>query len=260
MLAAGGVLAACGEQESAPVTHVAITQINVECPVPESLLGKVVAVRLSAERVGEPPEKDQPPLEGGFGTNAVDLTLSNGANIPIRLDEPMFFSVKSHTVHTGCEQFRWKSLGDVTVFEYIYGTGNPYPPQQLMYSRGSPPKFKSLWELLTANEAAFYEIEKSNPACLSGLAKGDGEVERWCYEDGKLNLNRKMLRQSFADGEYRFACDFSGRGPLLVSTSIVKPEPNRAPPEYDDIAVLAVFTDKCKDQKMLLQAKAIDEK
>lgn len=101
LLFLSGALSACGKEELAPVPSSVITRIGFECPVPESLRGKVVAVRLPAERVGESPEKGQPDLEGSFAADSVGLTLPGGSNISIQLDEPMGFIVKSQALHTG---------------------------------------------------------------------------------------------------------------------------------------------------------------
>lgn len=146
------------------------------------------------------------------------------------------------------------------MFEYIHGAGNPYPAQQLMYSRGPTPAFKNLRTLLAGGEAAFYESEKGRPNCLNGLAKGDGEVERWCYTDGKLEQTRKMFKVSRAEGEFRYTCDFSGDGPLIIDASIQKPGADRASLGVEYTATMADFADECLRAKVILEAKAIDEK
>jgi len=258
LLLAVSALAACGKQEPAVVAPAPVMSASFECPVPESLQGKVESVFLPASRVGEPPEKGWAGLEGDFEANSVDLTLPSGSSVSIKLDEPVAFAVMSQA-HTGCEQFKWKSLGDVTLFEYIHGAGNPYPAQQLMYSRGSTPKFMSLWALLGAGDVAFYEGVKDRPGCLAGLAKGDGEVERWCYADGKLEQTRKMFKVSHPEGEFRYTCDFSGDGPLMIEASIRKPGADPVPLGVEYTAAIADFTDECMRAKVILEAKEIDE-
>jgi hypothetical protein len=221
--------------------------------------GKTISVRLPAERSGEPPEKGQPDLAGSFATDFVVLNLLDDFSVSIKLDEPLVFNVRSQALHTGCEQFKWKSMGDVTLFEYIHGTGNPYPAQQLMYARGTTPNFKNLWALLAGGEAAFYESVKDHPDCLAGLAKGDGEVERWCYADGKLEQTRKMFKVSHAEGEFRYTCDFSGDGPSMIEAFILKPGADRVPLGVEYTAAIADFTDECLRAKVILEAKEIDE-
>jgi hypothetical protein len=223
VLAMAALLGACEKTESSPAAAAPVMKATFECPVPESLRGKVEKVFFEAKRVGEPPGKDASFQEGGFSTDFIGLMRPGGATTVIRLDEVMVFSAKSLALHAGCEQFKWKTLGDVTLFEYTYGSGDPYHAQQLMYSRGPKPDFENLWKLLPAGDVAFYSSERGNSRCLAGLSKGDGEVERWCYADGKLEQTRKMFKVAHAEGEFRYTCDFSGDGPLMIEASILKP-------------------------------------
>lgn len=257
VLALAALLGACEKEEPLPNNAAAPeADASFECPVPESLRGKVSNVFVDATRIGEP-EKGQLALEGSFVAYAVGLTLQDGSSTSIQLDDTLGFSAKGLAHHTACEQFKWKSLGNLTLFEYLYGGANPYPAQQLMYSRGPTPNFKNLYPLFGKNPAAFYESQGER--CLAGLVKGDGEVQRWCYQDGKLRLTRKMLDASFAGGDYRFVCDFSGEGPLLIDASIVKSGPNPTPSDPHSDKELATMTEKCLAEKALLKPKGFDE-
>ena len=217
-----------------------------KCPVPDSLQGKVTAIQLKAERSSEPPEKTELPYQGVFGTDFVDLTLVDGSSVKIKLEEAMGFSATNQTLHEGCNGFRWKSLGDLTIFEYIYGPGNPYPAQQLLYSRGAMRGFANLLSLFKGSDA-FFESDKSN--CLTGLVKGDGEVEKWCYQEGKFYLSRKMLIEPYSEkSEYHFICDFTAPDVRIVE-SILKTGLDRVPVESANHEVLKVLTSRCVDIK-----------
>jgi hypothetical protein len=259
VLVLAALLGACEKDEPLPYAAVPQADATFECGVPESLRGKAVNVFLDASRVGEVSEEAVLALKGRFAAYAVGLTLRDGTTISIDLDEPMAFTAKGQTLHTGCEQFKWASMGNLTLFEYSHGAANPFPAQQLMYSHGPTPDFKNLRPLLAGgNKAAFYEREGDR--CLSGFVQGDGEVEQWCYQSGKLYQTRKMLKGSLPDGGYRFVCDFSGEGPLLIDASVVKSGPNPTPSSPEESArATAAFTDQCLAEKALLKAKAIDE-
>jgi len=258
VLALAALLGACEKEEPLPNNAAAPeADASFECPVPESLRGKVSSVFVEATRIGEPGGKGELALEGSFVAYAVGLTLQNGSNVSIQLDDTLGFSAKGLAHHTACEQFKWKSLGNLTLFEYLHGGANPYPAQQLMYSRGPTPNFRNLYAHFGKDPAAFYESQGER--CLAGLVKGDGEVQRWCYQDGKLHLTRKMLQASFAGGDYRFVCDFSGEGPLLVDASIVKAGPDRSPPGLESDQLATDFREKCLTEKALLKARALDE-
>ncbi len=251
------LLGACEKDEPLPYAAVPQADATFECGVPESLRGKAVNVFLDASRVGEASEEAVLALKGRFAAYAVGLTLRDATTVSIDLDEPMGFTAKGQALHTGCEQFKWASMGDLTLFEYTHGAGNPFPAQQLMYSHGPTPDFKNLRPLLTGSTAAFYEREGDR--CLTGLVQGDGEVDRWCYQSGKMHQTRKMLTASLSDGKYRFVCDFSGEGPLLIDASIVKSGPNPTPSDPHSEKELATMTDKCLAEKALLKPKALDE-
>lgn len=257
VLVLAALLGACEKDEPPPYAAVPQADATFECGVPESLRGKAVNVFLDASRVGEVSEEAMLALKGRFAAYAVGLTLRDGTTVSIDLDEPMGFTAKGLAHHTGCEQFKWASMGNLTLFEYAHGAGNPYPAQQLMYSLGPTPDFKNLRPLLAGGKGVFYEREGDR--CLTGLVQGDGEVDRWCYQSGKLYQTRKMLTASLTDGKYRFVCDFSGEGPLLVDASIVKVGPNPAPSNPFSDKELATLTDKCLGEKALLKARAIDE-
>lgn len=257
VLVLAALLGACEKDEPPPYAAVPQADATFECGVPESLRGKAVNVFLDASRVGEVSEEAVLALKGRFAAYAVGLTLRDGTTVSIDLDEPMAFTAKGQTLHTGCEQFKWASMGNLTLFEYAHGAGNPYPAQQLMYSHGATPDFKNLRPLLAGGKGVFYEREGDR--CLTGLVQGDGEVDRWCYQSGKLHQTRKMLTASLTDGKYRFVCDFSGEGPLLVDASIVKSGPNPTPSAPFSDKELATLTDKCLGEKALLKARAIDE-
>jgi hypothetical protein len=256
VLVLAALVSACEKDEPLPNAAVPQADATFECGVPESLRGKVVNVFLDGSRTGEVPEKALLALEGSFAAYAVGLTLQDGTTVSIDLDEPMGFTAKGLAHHTGCEQFKWASMGNLTLFEYVHGAGNPFPAQQLMYSQSATPEFKNLRALLTGGKAAFYEREGDR--CLTGFVQGDGEVDRWCYQSGKLHQTRKMLRGSLPDSEYRFVCDFSGEGPLLIEASVVKSGPNATPssPAESDRATSA-FTERCLSEKALQKPKVM---
>lgn len=259
VLALAALLGACEKDEPLPNNAASVeADASFECPVPESLRGKVTNVLVEGSRIGEP-SGNELALEGSFVAYTVGLTLQDGSSASIQLDDTLHFSAKGLAHHTACEQFKWKSLGNLTLFEYFHGGANPYPAQQLMYSRGATPNFKDLHALLGKDSPGFFESQGER--CLAGLVKGDGEVQRWCYQDGKLHLTRKMLDASVAGSEYRFVCDFSGEGPLLVDASIMKAAgPDRSPPGPDSDQLATDFREKCLAEKSLLKPKAVDEK
>lgn len=258
VLAFAALLGACEKDEPLPNNAASVeADASFECPVPESLRGKVTNIFVEGSRIGEP-SGNELALEGSFVAYTVGLTLQDGSSTSIQLEDTMNFSAKGLAHHTACEQFKLKSLGNLTLFEYTHGGGNPYPAQQLMYSRGATPNFKDLHALLGKDSPGFFESQGER--CLAGLVKGDGEVQRWCYQDGKLHLTRKMLDASVAGSEYRFVCDFSGEGPLLVDASIMKAAgPDRSPPGADSDQLATDFREKCLAEKALLKARALDE-
>ncbi|MEO8390592.1 hypothetical protein [Polaromonas sp.] len=258
VLALAALLGACKEDEPLPNAAAPVADATFECPVPASLQGKVGNVFLDATKFAELSGAGPLAFQGSFMAYSVRLALPDGSSSSIDLDEPIRFSAQSQELHSGCERLEWKSLGNLTLFEYFHGVKNSHPAQQLMYSRGPTPNFKNLRTLFAGRVGTFYEGEGDR--CLAGLVQTDGEVERWCYQSGKFHLTRKMLKASLAGSEYRFVCDFSGEGPLLVDSSIVKSGPNPTPlsPAESDQAT-AAFTDKCMNKKALLKAKTLDE-
>ena len=262
-------LAACGKTQERPVPNAVPNVQKVElvsslpvvdmaatfkCPVPDSLKNKVATVELKAQRDGEPPEKDEPPYPASFMTDSVDLILLDGATVKIKLDDSMGFKVTGQGKHDGCDRFRWMSMGDLTIFEYLYGPANPYPGQQLLYSRGAMRGFADLYLLLEGG-GSFFETDQSN--CLTGLVKGYGEAKKWCYQNGEFHLNRKMLGEPYSEkSEYLFICDFSG--PVLqVVEPVLKTGIDRVPVDTANDEVMKVFGSKCQEFKAAVKPKVL---
>jgi hypothetical protein len=262
-------LAACEKTQERPLPNpvptvqkveLASTPLEVEmtgtfkCPVPDSLKNRVAAVELKAERNGEPPEKDEPPYPAFFMTDSVDLILLDGATVKIKLDDSMGFKVTGQGKHEGCDGFRWMSMDDLTIFEYLYGHANPYPGQQLLYSRGAMREFADLY-LLLEGAGSFFETDGSN--CLTGLFKGYGESKKWCYQNGEFHLNRKMLGEPYSDkSEYLFICDFSGPVPQVVEP-VLKTGIDRVPVDPANDEVMKVFSSRCQDFKAAVKPKVL---
>lgn len=174
------------------------------CRVPRLLADRVTAMNLVAQVAGENTDS----RSGIFSTLAVLLTWSDGSEDEIVLDESYGFTAKDPVHHNGCDDFHFHAVGDLLFFDYSYGTGNPYPAQQVLYLQPGEHEFRGLDRLGFTLDDGYLEFQGND--CIETLVKGDGVVQRVCVLDGRMALFAKRLEAELQeDSRHSFLCDLS---------------------------------------------------
>lgn len=166
---------------------------------------------------------------GAFSSFSVLLKWEDDSENEIVLDEPYEFTATDPIHHGGCESFRFHAVGDLVFFDYSYGTGNPYPAQQVLYLAPAENEFQELDELDTSLSEGYLEFGGSD--CIEILMKGYGVMRRMCVLESRLTLHVKRLDAQLQENSWHtFLCDLS-KEPAVVLEYDFKPN-NPAVLEY----------------------------
>ena len=151
-------------------------------------------------------EGDPRSYKGVFSTDRLELVFKGRGSTFIELIEPFTFNAQSKTKHSACKNFAFRFMDGLVFFDYRYGSGNPYPPQQILVF---DQKLKLL-KLSPALKKIFngsIDVEFRSD-CISVVGESRADFEYGCIRNRTYVVEKKTLFFS-ASGtkEYRVLCD-----------------------------------------------------
>lgn len=179
------------------------SQKYFSCTPEKRLIGQLKAIRLPAQMASE---GDPSSYKGMFATDRLELVFHNRPYVLINLFEPFVFTAQGRTQHDGCKAFTFHFMNELVFFDYIHGTGNPYPAQQiLVFDQNLKPL-----ALPPAMDKTFRDSlnVKFHGDCISVVVESRAGLEFGCIRNRTYRVEKKTLFFSASGSkEYRVLCD-----------------------------------------------------
>lgn len=172
------------------------------CPSPAALIDNVKRIRVHAVDASE--ISSDRPYSGSFLIKRIRLERHDGLVISIDFGGEVVFLAESKSKHEACESFFFHMAGQWTFLDYSWGTGNPYPAQEVKVSDLRKIRWVPL-QSLGGSFSQFYYAD-FRQECVRLIL--DDEREQGCFKDDiYFAKNRTMQFVSNKNSKfYRFLC------------------------------------------------------
>jgi hypothetical protein len=188
---------------------------NFECVPEKRLQSELKTIRLPSLLN---PEGNPAGYVGGFVADRLEFVRKGGGSWFIELEGPLFFNPRSKVKHTACENFAFRFMDDLVFFNYMHGTGNPYPAQQILV-------FDQKLKLLKLSPAMYKIFNQSlnvdfRGDCIEVVGELRGDFELGCIRNGTYVVEKKTICFVHTNSkEYRVLCDTKSAPGLVLELS-----------------------------------------
>ena len=215
-------LTSAKEASEKPLVQVAVDateskQKLFECPVPTLVQDRFVAIQMSATGGGE---KFGESWYGLFQAPSIVIKLASGKMTELEVADFSFFSTgPGH--HDACEKLVFRDVAGRIFFDYVYRTGNPYPPQIVKYLDEDAGEFVSADNIFKEADPAFLDFDKKG--CVDAVTNREPLKGYVCFRDGRYPWERIRLDYSHQQKSYSCECDLT-KSPAAVLDAVVPAE------------------------------------
>jgi hypothetical protein len=186
-----------------PVDATESKQKLFQRPVSAFVRDRFVAVQMSATGGGE---KFGESWHGLFQAPSIVIKLASRKMTEIEVADFSFFSTGPGQ-HDACGKLVFRDVAGRICFDYMYGTGNPYPPQIVKYLDEDADEFVSADNIFKEADPAFLDFDKKG--CVSAVTNREPLKGCVCFRDGRYAWERIRLDYSTQQKSYSFECDLT---------------------------------------------------